>query len=233
MASKGILILGSTGLAGQLLAEKLAPEQPVVVMHRREDRRSEFEEFGARVLIGDAMDRDAMFAVAAEAATQCGTLVSLIGGIPFNDPETWPYYTGNVNAIDAALAAGIQRFVFVTSIGTGSSMAWVPENSSFLMPILELKTRAEDYLKQTTLDWTIVKPGGLIDKFDESYELAYDQLVVTENPAIRGVVTRKLLADATAAVIRNPASAKNRELHVVGDQIKMFEGEPTPFEFVG
>ena len=231
MADNGVLILGSTGKAGYLLAEALAPDTPVAVMHRREDQRAEFEAFGASVLIGDAMDRDSMFAVAAE--SNCDTLVSLIGGIPFNEPDTWPDYTGNVNAMDAALAAGMQRFLFVTSIGTGSSMQWVPENSSFLMPILELKTRAEDYLKQSALDWTIIKPGGLIDKFDESYEIADEQLVVTVNPAIRGVVTRKLLADVTKLALENPATTKGKELHVVGDQIEVFDGEATPFEFGG
>lgn len=233
MADQGVLILGSTGLAGQLLAEALAPERPVVVMHRNGDRQAEFEGFGARVLIGDAMDRDSMFAVAAAAASDCDTLVSLIGGIPFNDPGTWPDYTGNVNAIDAAVAAGMQRFVFVTSIGTGSSFKWVPDNSEFLKPILELKTRAEEYLQQSGLHWTVVKPGGLIDKFDESYRIDADQLLVTENPGVRGVVTRKLLADVTLQVLMNPASSAGRELHVVGDQVEYFDGDAPPFEFNG
>ena len=233
MADQGVLILGSTGLAGQLLAEALAPERPVAVMNRKPDRQAEFEAFGARVLIGDAMDRDSMFAVAAEAATDCDTLVSLIGGIPFNEPDTWPDYTGNVNAIDAAMAAGMQRFVFVTSIGTGSSFQWVPDNSEFLKPILELKTRAEAYLQQCGLTWTIVKPGGLIDKFDESYTIDPDQLLVTENAGVRGVVTRQLLAEVTLQVIKNPASTAGRELHVVGDQIEYFDGAAPPFEFNG
>ena len=227
----GVFILGSTGKAGQLLVEGLVPDRKVVVMHRNADRVGEFEAMGATVIRGDAMDRDAMFAAARQAAKTCDTLVSFLGGLPFSEPETWPDYTGNVNAIDAAIEAGLRRFIFVTSIGTGRSIAWVPENSAFLLPLLELKTRAEAYLCDTDLDWTIIKPGGLIDKFDETYTIDDDKLLVTENPAVRGVVTRKMLAEVVMKTITSPVSTAGRELHVVADQIVVLEGDTQAFEF--
>ena len=226
VSKNGVFILGSTGKTGELLTTALLPDRDVVVMHRNDKRRDQFETLGARVMLGDAMDRDSMFAVTAEAAADCNVVVSFIGGIPFSDVDAWPDYTGNVNAIDAALAAGIRRFVLVTSIGTGSSVAWVPENSAFLLPLLELKTHAEEYLRSTDLDWTILKPGGLADSADYPDD---EPVLLTENPAVRGVITRKSLADAAAQIIADHGGKTfGKELHAVAHKIAVFEGEPVP-----
>ena len=71
-----------------------------------------------------------------------------------------PDYTGSVNAIDGAVAAGLSRFICVTSVGTGASFEFVP-GDAYIRPIIELKSKAEDHLKTTQLAWTIIKPGGL------------------------------------------------------------------------
>ena len=227
MSNSGIFILGSTGGTGELLTRNLAGDRAVTVMHRTDKRREDFEAMGATVIMGDAMDRASMFAATQTAAGSCDTVVSLLGGIPFTDPDGWPDYTGNVNAIDAALEVGIQRFILVTSIGTGSSSGWVPEES-FLIPLLELKTRAEQYLQNSSLDWTIVKPGGL-GKPGE-FPDAPDEVLVTENPAVRGVIERGPLADVITQVIRDSDGRTfGRQLHVAAHKLQCFDGEPEPF----
>ncbi len=64
--------------------------------------------------------------------------------------------------IDAARAAGVKRFVLVTVIGAGDSADAVP------LParrghndVIPLKNQAEDYLRASGLDYTIIRPGGL------------------------------------------------------------------------
>ena len=160
--------------------------------------------------------------LARRASGSCEVAISLLGGIPFTDPEGWPDYTGNVNAIDAAVEAGFKRFIFVTSIGTGTSHGYVPEES-FLIPLLELKTKAEDYLRESDLDWTIVKPGGLGDFPDEK-----GQPLVTENPGLRGVIEREPLADVIVSIIDDPdGRTSGKELHIAAHKLQFLDGDAT------
>jgi nucleoside-diphosphate-sugar epimerase len=60
---------------------------------------------------------------------------------------------------DWALAHGVSRFVMVSSIGVEDPLNGPP----FLRPYLAAKRMADDALMTTPLDWTIVKPGRLLN----------------------------------------------------------------------
>ncbi len=58
-----------------------------------------------------------------------------------------PAGQGNINLIEAALRAGVKKFVLVTSIGTGDSKdACSPETYAVLKPVLVEKEKAEQRL---------------------------------------------------------------------------------------
>jgi len=64
-----------------------------------------------------------------------------------------------VECVEAAEAAGVARFVIVSSIG-----AHAPEAGPEAMrPYLRAKAEADARVAASTLDWTIVRPGGLRD----------------------------------------------------------------------
>lgn len=224
---KGVFVLGSTGPAGEVFVRKIrAKGRPVVVMHRSDARRSDFEALGVEVVVGDAMARDSIFAATRLAAEHCNVVVNYMGGFPFSDPSTWPDYEGNKNAIDAALAASIERFIFVTSIGTGESFQYVPD-TSVTRPILQLKTRAEAHLRDSQLYWTIVKPGGLGKPGSVPRT---GKPILTENAAVRGSIDREDLADAVLQVLDDQRGVTfGKALHVVATNIKVFKGELTRF----
>ena len=163
MTNDGILIFGATGSAGEELVRKLHQEdRSVYVMSRSDKGREIFEKLGVHILKGDAFNSDDVLNVTRQASEDCRTVVTYLGGWPINDPETWPDYVGNKNVIDAAREVGIKRVVLVTSIGCGKSWDYIPDTSNLITAgILKLKTQAEEYLRQTDLDWTIVRPGGL------------------------------------------------------------------------
>jgi hypothetical protein len=74
-------------------------------------------------------------------------------------------FAGNRNAVDAAKAVGVRRFVLVSVIGAGESLdaaPWIARR--ILKNVIVEKTRAEEYLKASGLDYTIIRPGGLLDK---------------------------------------------------------------------
>jgi len=223
-----VLILGSTGPTGEMLTKRLCEAgRTVVAIHRSDSRRDDFENWGARVVQGDAFDREGYIAAIQSVATECSTVLNLLGGNPFQPAETWPDYTGNINAIDGAVAAGIARFVFVTSVGTGASWEYVPKDA-YIRPIIELKSKAEDHLKATQLAWTIIKPGGL---GPPDYKIATGNPLITENYGVRGLIDRTDLANVILRVLSDSSGATvHKELYAVVDSIEHHHGEPDVFE---
>src|SRR4029450_2919276 len=61
--------------------------------------------------------------------------------------------------MEAARDLGVARFVIVSSIGTHDAAG----AAEAMRPYLQAKRDADDALKQSGLDWTIVKPGHLTD----------------------------------------------------------------------
>ena len=73
---------------------------------------------------------------------------------------------GTENILAALKAEGPKRFVVVTSMGLGSSVANLPwygrlANVTVLQNLMADKARQEELVMGSRLDWTIVRPGGL------------------------------------------------------------------------
>jgi nucleoside-diphosphate-sugar epimerase len=63
---------------------------------------------------------------------------------------------------DAAEAAGVRRFVQISSIGAGAPPPAGTDPT--FVAYLEAKTAAEDDLRRRDLDWTVLRPGGLTNE---------------------------------------------------------------------
>lgn len=136
-------------------------------------------------------------------------------------------WLGAKNQIDAAIEAGVSRFVFVSSMG-GTQ----PEN--FLNTIgrredgtggdiLLWKRKAERYLIESGLDYTIVHPGGLIDEPSAKRELLVgvdDELLKLKYRS----VPRADVARVCCAALKNSA-ASNLSFDLASKPEG--EGEPT------
>jgi nucleoside-diphosphate-sugar epimerase len=68
-------------------------------------------------------------------------------------------YGGAKKLIDAARDLGVARFVMISSMGTED----IEHADAGMRPYLEAKRDADDELRRSGLDWTIVKPGHLTD----------------------------------------------------------------------
>ncbi|PNI10406.1 NAD-dependent dehydratase [Arthrobacter sp. AFG7.2] len=67
-----------------------------------------------------------------------------------------------IRSMDAAVQAGVQRYVMVSYLGAGKDHG-VPEDNGFFA-YAEAKAAADDYLRGSNLAWTILGPGALTDK---------------------------------------------------------------------
>jgi uncharacterized protein YbjT (DUF2867 family) len=127
----------------------------------------------------------------------------LVRGQTKMDPMKRPDFIGNRNLVDAARVAGIKRFVLVTVIGAGNSADGLPllarRGHNEVIP---LKTQAEDYLRDSGLDYTIIRPGGLGPRnlrFTGTAKL-------TEDPLSFSYMGRSDLGHLTIAALGDPAA---------------------------
>ena len=130
----------------------------VWMLQRTDERRADIESMMAIVINGDATNKDDVQRVFEE-IDDLDAVVSTIGGSPA-DPTSDGL--GNINLIEAAAAAGVKRFVLVTSIGTGDSKdAPPPQVYEALKPCLDEKEKAEERLKALSdkMEFVIVRPG--------------------------------------------------------------------------
>lgn len=110
---------------------------------------------GAESVRCNPVDRAAVARVFEDRDGSDLAVVCILGGTPQLNTQ------GNINVIDAAVAAGVHRFVLTTSIGCGESAAALdPLVKAIIGRAIRAKEWAENHLRATNLDWTIVRSGG-------------------------------------------------------------------------
>lgn len=164
MAIETVLIAGASGKTGRELLNQLRPtDLRVRVMTRDPEKVGQLERLGAdEEVVGNLLHlADADRAVSGVDAVLCavGTepgLGALIG--EFVDGQ------GVINLTDAASEAGVEHFVFESSLGVGDAKAGLPLPTRLLIgPILRAKDASEAHLRESGLPYTILRPGMLTD----------------------------------------------------------------------
>jgi uncharacterized protein YbjT (DUF2867 family) len=193
-----VLVIGGTRATGLEVVKILAARgDDVVVLARPGSDASAAEQAGARIVRGDAMNPPELDAALAAGAFRA--VVSTLGARSVDGPR--PDFDGNRNAIDAARKALVPRFVLVTVIGAGDSYdaaPWVARR--FLDKVIVEKTKAEDYLKASGLQYTLIRPGGLLDK------AAQGQAFLTEDTRAMSWIRRADLGRLTVQALDDPRS---------------------------
>src|SRR4028119_1599161 len=144
-----IFLAGASRGVGREIAKCLIEQnQNVKALLRSEDSRSELEAMGIKVVIADALD--AAGVEQAMLGEPIQAVISTIGGLP-KDGERADYL-GNKNLIDAAVKVGVQKFILISSIGSGeSAVALPPQAMETLRPVLLEKEKAEKHLIESGL----------------------------------------------------------------------------------
>ncbi len=212
-----VLVIGGNRATGLEVVRLLrARGEDVVVLVRPGSDASAAEALGARIVRGDVMNPpDVATAIAAvPAGGQFRAVISTLGGTSLKGPR--PDFDGNRNVVDAARVAGVKRFLLVTMIGAGESLKAAPALSRyFLRTVTPEKTKAEDYLKTSGLEYTIIRPGGLLNK--EAQGKAY----LTEDTRSMSWIRRADVAALTVQALDDPRA--------IGKVYHAFDPERTRF----
>ena len=154
-----ILIIGGHGKVARLLTPLLvARGDDVSAVIRNVDHTADVESDGATVVVADVARLDHE------------RLVELITG---HDAVVWSAGAGGgdpartyaidrdaaIRSMDAAQAAGAGRYVMVSYFGAGPGHG-VPADNAFFA-YAEAKAAADEHLRASGLDWTVLGPSGL------------------------------------------------------------------------
>ena len=143
-----ILVVGSTGMLGGMITRRLLAEgRQVRILVRPGSQYQPLVDAGAQPVMGDMKDRQSLDAACQGVETVITTANSALRGgddNPFTVEDQ-----GNRNLIDAAQAAGVNHFIFV-------SVFAADPNSP--IPFIAGKGKADQQLIQSGMTYTILAP---------------------------------------------------------------------------
>jgi uncharacterized protein YbjT (DUF2867 family) len=200
-----ILVAGGHGqVALRLLRQLAANGHRARGLIRNPGHAPDLEAVGAEPVVCDLEHDDPRPFVGTAQA-----IVFAAGAGPGSGPERKRTvdYGAAVKLIDAARELGVVRYVIVSSMGTRD----VEHAEEGMRPYLEAKRDADDALRTSGLDWTIVKPGRLTDGPGAGR--------VDAAPALgrRGEVPREDVAAVVAACLEAPNTIRAEFELLTGD----------------
>ncbi|MBZ4486595.1 SDR family oxidoreductase [Microbacterium sp. cx-55] len=193
-----ILVFGGHGKVALLLEPLLAERgDDVTAVIRNADHSEEVAATGATPKVADVekLDVDA--------------LVELLAGY---DAVVWSAGAGGgtaertyavdrdaaIRTMDAAVRAGVPRYVMVSWIGSSPDHGVDPDNSFYAYA--DAKLAADEHLRATDLQWTVLGPGTLT--------LDAPTGAITTSPEGSGDVSRADVAAVIAQVLADDSTAR-------------------------
>ncbi|HEY6772181.1 MAG TPA: SDR family oxidoreductase [Solirubrobacterales bacterium] len=153
-----VVIVGGHGKIGlrleKLLAERGDSPRGII---RSTDQAKDLEEIGAEPIVLDIENVDDI----TDALAGADAAVFAAGAGPGSGParKRTVDYGGAVKLVDACRSQEIRRYLMVSAISSNRPETWSDE----MRPYQEAKAGADEYLVESGLDYTILRPGGLTD----------------------------------------------------------------------
>ncbi|MCT9820958.1 NAD(P)H-binding protein [Microbacterium sp. W1N] len=203
-----ILLIGGHGKVALMLEPLLvAAAHHVTAVIRNPDHEADVAATGATPLVADVASFD------------LDQFTNLVGG---NDVVIWSAGAGGgspertyavdrdaaIRSIDAAVAAGVPRYLMVSYFGAGPDHGVDPDDAFFAYA--EAKAAADEHLRATRLDWTILAPSALT--LDEGTGR------IDVDAVSSGSVARADVAAVLAAAVDEPATIGRTVSFNTGDE---------------
>ena len=160
-----ILVLGATGATGRLIVNQaVARGYDVTVLVRSAEKASDIT--GAKLIVGDARDER----VLREALKGRDAVVSALGTPVSPFREVTLLSTATRALVSAMKAEHVSRLVCITGMGAGDSAGhggFLFDNVIFpllLKKVYDDKNRQEAIVRDSGLDWVLVRPSILNSK---------------------------------------------------------------------
>lgn len=205
-----IAIVGGHGkIALELTKQLVARGDTPVGLVRKDAYVGELGELGAEAVLLDIESaNEDEFAAAFEGAD--AVVFAAGGGADGNiDRKKSVDYAGSVKSATGAAKAGVSRFVQISAISVDEPLP--SDAGDVWAAYVEAKRDADSKLRETALDWTILRPGGLTDDPGTGQVRLADKVE-------REQVPRADVAALVVAVLAEPGSIGKTWEVVSGDQ---------------
>lgn len=202
------LVIGANGQIGKLLVKQLRQQQQAVrVMLRDVQQASFFTDLGAEVVEGDLEQ-----ALSDEVFVGCDQVVFTAGsgGKTGADKTILVDLWGACKSVDMAKKHHVKQFIMVSAQNAGD-----PENGSPTIKHYNVcKHFADNYLIDSGLPYTVLRPGRLIDE-------PANGRITTQRPADKA---DKQITRADVALVIAEVLAKS---HCLNHIYELYQGQQT------
>ena len=151
---ENILVAGANGTTGKKIIALLHTSQNFnpIAMVRKEEQQAYFKDQNIKTVLGDLTnDVDSVF----DSSIDRVIFAAGSGGKDVIGVDQ----DGAKKMIDASKKANVKKFVMLSSMGADN-----PEKAEKLQDYLKAKHNADEYLKTSGLEYSIVRPGTLTDE---------------------------------------------------------------------
>lgn len=150
---ENILVAGANGTTGKKIVDILNKSHNYnpIAMVRKEEQQAYFKDQNIKTVLGDLTnDVDSVF----DSSIDRVIFAAGSGGKDVIGVDQ----DGAKKMIDASKKANVKKFVMLSSMGADN-----PEDAEKLQDYLKAKHNADEYLKKSGLEYSIVRPGTLTD----------------------------------------------------------------------
>ena len=200
-----ILIVGANGSTGKRVIEILNNTQSFepLAMIRKEEQKSIFDDMDVESVLADLEQEDLSPALKGidKVIFAAGS-----GGHTGPDKTTAVDEEGAIKIIDASVKAGVKKFVMLSAMNADE-----PSKNPDLEHYLKAKAEADKYLRNSGLNFTIVRPGALTD------DLGMGKVKVAEKVE-RGEISRDDVAFLLVMSLADPLAHNKTFEAIEGDE---------------
>ncbi len=197
-----ILVAGATGTTGNIVINLLESSQyfTPVAMVRKKQQKKDFEARHIEAVMGD-LEGDVYKAFknidkVVFAAGSGGKKVEAV------DQD------GAIKMIDAAGANRVKKFVMLSSRGADA-----PQQADELQDYLKAKHNADEHLRRSALNYTIVRPGAL------NNDKASNHIILTDKLTQQGEIPREDVAQVLSRVLHDDVANRTTFEILEGDTL--------------
>ena len=194
-----ILVIGATGPTGQQIVEQgLAQGHQVTALVRNPDK-FEMQHNSLQIVKGDILDPASL-----DAVQQQDAVISSLGTKKIGLEPVTVLSEGTKNLLQAMERHSVKRLICITGLGAGDSKGHGGLlYDKLILPLIlrriyDDKDRQEAEIRQSNLDWVIVRPGILTnDPAKRNYRVLTDLTGVTAGKISRADVAAFVLQQIT------------------------------------
>ncbi|MDA3129245.1 SDR family oxidoreductase [Aliibacillus thermotolerans] len=203
-----VLLIGANGKIAREFVKKASQEKKeiqVKAMIRKEEQKEDLLQLGASEVVIADLEKDIHHAF-----TEVDAVIFAAGsgGHTGGDKTLLVDLWGAMKSVDAAKKHGIHRFCMISSM-----RAKTPEKGpESIRHYLVAKMVADDYLRDSGLDYTIIRPGILTNDAPTGH--VHIQETIEET----GEITRADVAHVLLSVLDNPNTYR-KSFDVIGGDI--------------